>query len=125
MTNAILIPFDNDLPIREVTFDGLDDMYKLIGCTDVERLATQKVTFWLDGEGLLRSDAGERINARAMQLYAELCDMTLADFAVPLVGDYLLDGPCDDEGEETDVPSWVKHYPFSWSATASRSTFNG
>jgi hypothetical protein len=116
MTKGLLIPFDDTLPVEEVEFDGLDDMYRLIGCDTVDRMAAKDVTFWLDDEGLLRGDASERINARAMELYASLTGAGLQDFAVPLVGNYLIDGPAGPGGEETDVPQRVLDFRFTWTS---------
>jgi hypothetical protein len=120
MTKGLLIPFDDALPVQEVEFNGLDDMYRLTGCSMIDRMVAENdeyaATFWFDDEGLLRSDAGQRVNARAMQLYAYLTGHQLDDFSVPLVGNYLIDGMCDDEGNETDVDPDLKDFQFTWSA---------
>ncbi|QOP66839.1 hypothetical protein SEA_ODYSSEY395_90 [Arthrobacter phage Odyssey395] len=118
MTKGLLIPFDDTLPVMEVEFNGLDDMYRLIGCDTIDRMVAEDVTFWMDDEGLLRSDAGQRVNARAMELFASLTGHSLQDFSVPLVGNYLLDGPCDDEGNETDVPERIKDFRYTWTTRA-------
>lgn len=119
MTKGLLIPFDDTLPVQEVEFNGLDDMYRLTECSMIDRMVAKDVTFWFDDEGLLREDAGQRINARAMELYASLTGHVLKDFAVPLVGNYLLDGPCDAEGCETDIPERIKDFRYSWTTKVS------
>ncbi|ALY10852.1 hypothetical protein WILDE_69 [Arthrobacter phage Wilde] len=115
MTKGILIPFDNDEPIREVEFNGLQDMYQLIDCQTVDRIGTDKLTFWCDDEGLFHPEARERMNARAMQLLAYETGNGIGDFGSPMVGNFLIDGPAGLRGEETDVPDWVKGFAFTWS----------
>ena len=122
MTRGILIPFDNDLPIREVEFNSLQDMYRLIECDTVDRITSPNLTFWLDDEGLFHPDRAQRLNARAMQLLCHDSNATVSDLAVALVGNYLIDGPCDAEGNETDVPDWVGDFDFTWTSKVPEAT---
>ena len=71
-----------------------------------------------DDEGLFRLEAGERlhdiINLRAMQLWAYCDGVTLTDFRVPLIGDYVIVGDADEDGNSLDAPEWVATFPFDW-----------
>ena len=115
---ALLIPFDDDKPVEVVEINGLNDIYKYVAPDSrmFEALRTATFDLLLDEEGgpLMRSDAGDRVNARAMQLYADAEDMRLLDYGSPLCGDFLAAGPVDRRGEMTDVPQEVIDFPFSW-----------
>jgi hypothetical protein len=115
---ALLIPFDDDKPVEVVQIDGLDDIYKYVAPDSrmFEVLGSDKFDLLLDEEGgpMMRNDAGDRINARAMELYADAEGVGFGDFMVPLCGDYLAAGPVDRRGEMTDVPQEVIDFPFSW-----------
>ena len=117
---ALLIPFDDEKSVEVVTIDtdseGLDSIYKRVAPDSRMFTVLGGDAFDLlgDDEGLLRSDAGERINARVMQLYAEDQNVALADFHSPLVGDWLVAGPLDEDGNQTDVPQGAVDFKFSW-----------
>jgi len=123
-TKALLIPFENDKPVQVLDLEsGFEHMYPLIAPDSrmIEVLRTEQFELFLDEEGgpLMRSDAGERINARAMQLYAFAHNITdPSAFAYPFCGDFIAMGLIDAEGERNaDVPEWVTEFPFSWSVT--------
>lgn len=61
----------------------------------------QKIQCAYDDLGLFRQ--GDRMNARAMFLWAALRNMSVNDFQVPLVGNFVFFG-YDDEGESIDIP---------------------
>lgn len=117
---AVLIPFDEDKPVEVIDLaPGLDAIYGYVAPESRMFEVTRGNTFDLfgDEEGgpLMRSDAHERINARAMQIYASDMLMGIRDYAVPLCGDFLAVGKPDDEGERADVPQHVIDYDnYSW-----------
>lgn len=126
--NAVLIPCDGDKPVQSVTYDDSDYRNLTALIFDGDRTGTftslqatgadgTVVSLWGDDEGLLRSDAHQRINARAMQLYAHLTGATIEDFMSPLVGDWVVLGGADDDGESLAVPGWVQDFPFTWASS--------
>lgn len=120
---AVLIPFDEDKPVEVIDFDNssYENYYPLVApdsrCFTV--LGASGYDMFGDDEGLLRADAGDRINARAMELYAAGAGVgvTIQDFHSPLVGDWLVvgseEGPMDQE-KVTDVPQEVIDFTYSW-----------
>jgi hypothetical protein len=120
-TKAVLIPFDESKPVEVIDLGrGLDAIYERVAPESRMFEVTRGNTFDLlgDEEGgpLMRSDASERINARAMQIYASDKLMSLRDYTSPLCGDFLAVGIPDEEGEHTDVPQHVIDYRYSWTA---------
>jgi hypothetical protein len=126
MSKAIIIPSDESQPLRwaEHNSDDWKSMTALVfggdrdGGTFSASVVGQDVTFFYDDEGLFRPDAGDHVNARAMQLWADIEGLSVRDFAVPLIGDYVVVGPADDEGSSTDAPAWVMDHPFTWTTAA-------
>lgn len=131
MSRAIVIPSDGTQPLRWADHDNED--YKsmtalvfggnrdggLYSLSTVGDDPERRVSFFYDDEGLFRLERGESlpsiINLRAMQLWADLeGGMDIFDFRTPLVGDYVVVGDSDDEGNSTDAPAWVMDYPFDW-----------
>lgn len=124
--NVILIPADGAKPVQRTSYDTSDyknltalifngDRDGTFQCMTSADSLGHEVTFWFDDEGLFREDAGEAVNARAMQLYAHLEGMKVEDFSVPLVGDYVITGGADEDGESLDAPGWIMDFPFTWS----------
>lgn len=134
MVKAVLIPADVSKPVQEVSFNDTDyrNLTALIfdGSRDgtFDRMATAnslgaEVTFWFDDNGLARlesEDLADVINLRAMELYAHYEGMgrdplkAIDRFNVPLVGDYVITGGADEEGNDLDVPFGVAGFPFTW-----------
>jgi hypothetical protein len=126
--NVIVIPANKDLPVRRESYDSTDytNLTALIFAGDrdgtFDRMVSAdpndgEVTLWFDDNGLARldhEDVNDVINLRAMQLYSHLEGVDLEDYAVPLIGDYVITGGCDEEGESLDAPAWIMDYPFSW-----------
>lgn len=128
--HVILIPADKTKPVARTTYDSSDytNLTALIfngdrtGTFDGMTTAAdgpyeEEITFWFDDNGLARADNEEIadiINLRAMQLYAHMTGMPLRSFAVPLIGDYVITGGADDEGESLDAPAWIMDFPFDW-----------
>lgn len=127
---CVLIPNDASKPVREVEYDT-DDYTNLTALIfDGKRDGTfdrmvgekdgEQVTLWFDDNGLFRLDSEEVndiINLRAMELYSHLNgNIPIHQYGVPLIGDYVITGGADEEGESLDVPGWVKDYPFTWHA---------
>lgn len=118
---AVYIPFDESRPVEVIDLaPGLDAIYERVAPESRMFEPVRGNTFDLlgDEEGgpLMRSDAGERINARAMQIYASDMLMGLRDYASPLCGDYLAVGMPDGRGRHTDVPQHVIDYKYTWTA---------
>lgn len=57
-----------------------------------------------DDLGLHRPEAAERINYRAMRLWAELTGRSVQSFAAPLIGTFVVLGVTDWGEESADVP---------------------
>lgn len=117
---AVLIPFDEDKPVEVIDLaPGLDAIYERVAPDSRMFEVVRGNTFDLfgDEEGgpLMRNDAGDRINARAMQIYASDMLMGPRDYSSPLCGDFLAVGQPDDEGEQTDVPQHVIDFTgYTW-----------
>lgn len=134
MSRAIIIPADKNLPLRWVDHpaDDWKNMTALVfngnrnggtySMSTVGNTDDKRVSLFYDDEGLYRLDAGEKladiINLRAMELWAH-CDggLDIMDFRVPLIGDYVVVGDADDEGNSKDAPAWVADYPYDWHNT--------
>lgn len=118
ITKAILVPFDDEKPVELIDLDNSDylNITKIVAPDSgiFTRLGSMTFDMYGDDEGLLRNDAGERINARAMQIFAHDTGSTLRDYTSPLVGDWLLTGHPDIEGENTSVNESLLHFPFTW-----------
>lgn len=130
--NVIVIPADQSQPVREDSYDDSDykNLTALIFNGDrdgtFDRMTAdnegEEVTFWFDDNGLFRLDneeVADVINLRAMELYAFASGMgtepsAIYDYSVPLIGDYVITGGGDEEGNSLSVPGWIKDYPFTW-----------
>lgn len=128
MSRAIVIPADAKLPLRVVDHpaDDYRNMTALI--FDGDRMGgtyslsivgegEKEVSLWYDDNGLFRLDnekLPDIINLRAMELWAWCDGVKLEDFKVPLVGNYVVTGQADDEGNSMDAPDWVYTFPYSW-----------
>lgn len=118
---AVLIPFDEDKPVEVIDFDNshYTNIYPLVApdSQTFTVLAMGDCDAYGDDEGLLRSDAGDRINARMMELYGDATQSKIADFRSPLCGDWLVVGPEAgplDREKATDVPQRVIDFTYSW-----------
>jgi hypothetical protein len=130
---CVLIPNDPAKPVREVSYDTADYTNLTALIFDGDRSGTfdrmvgekdgEEVTLWFDDNGLFRLEqpgveVGDLINLRAMQLFSHLNgDIDIRQYSVPLIGDYVITGGADVEGESLDCPEWVKDYPFTWHNT--------
>jgi hypothetical protein len=133
---CLLIPANNNLPVREVEYDNSDYKNLTALIFDGDRTGTfdrmsvrdeesgDDVTFWFDDDGLARLDSedlADIVNLRAMELFAFLAGYgtqpdAIQKYGVPLVGDYVLTGGADEEGDSLPYPGWLKEYPFTWPA---------
>lgn len=118
-TKALLIPFDTTEPVRLIDLQpGLDALYALVAPDSRMFEVVRSVTFDLlgDEEGgpLMRNDAQERINVRAMELFAFDHKVGPEAFSYPLCGDFLVTGHPDARGNRTDAPEWPASFVFSW-----------
>jgi len=126
---CVLIPNDPAKPVTEVEYDSADytNLTALIFDGDRSGLFDRMVgtdehgddvTLWFDDEGLFKvEDKGIEncVNLRAMQLFSHLNgDLDIRQYSVPLVGNYVITGGADAEGESLDCPAWVKDFDFTW-----------
>lgn len=114
---AVLIPFDEDKPVEVIDLaPGLDAIYERVAPDSRCFTGMSGSDFYLmgDDEGLFHEDVQNRVNARVMQLFGEDSGVGIEGFHSPLVGDWLVVGPADDEGENTDVPQRVIDFTYSW-----------
>lgn len=125
---CVLIPNDPAKPVTEVEYDTADytNLTALIFDGDrsglFDRMVGEKdgeeVTLWFDDEGLFKAESKgieNIINLRAMQLFSHLNgDIDIRQYSVPLVGNYVITGGADAEGESLDCPAWVKDFDFTW-----------
>lgn len=118
---ALLIPFDETQEPRVVELrpGNLEDIYQHVAPDSrmFEVTRGKTIELWGDEEGgpMMRADAGERINARAMQLFAHDWSVGIDAFMTPLCGDFLAVGGLQFSGRNADVPQWVRDFTFSWS----------
>jgi len=129
MSKAIIIPSDKDQPVRwaehengdyksmtALVFGGNRDggMFSMSTVGDEDK----RVSLFYDDEGMFRLESEnlpDIINLRAMQLWATLeGHASIEEFSVPLIGDYVVVGDADEEGNSMDAPSWVMDFPFTW-----------
>lgn len=115
---VLLLPFDDEQEVRvvEVRDGNLEDIYsriapesRLFSC-----LNGKDFSLYGDDEALFHPQAHLRINARAMQLFADSAGADIEDFTSPLVGDFLVFGLSDEEGNSTEPPQRVLDFKFSW-----------
>jgi len=133
MARAIVIPADKTKPLRWVDHpsDDWKNMTALVFNGDrdggtytmstVGDTADKRVSLFYDDEGMFRLDnenLPDIINLRAMELWAH-CDggLDITDFRVPLIGDYVVVGDADEDGNSLDAPEWVADFPFDWHKT--------
>lgn len=129
MTRAIVIPSDKTLPLRwaDHSSDDWKNMTALVfggnreGGTyslSIVGEGDKQVSLFYDDNSMFRLESEKLpdiINLRAMELWA-YCDggLDITDFEVPLIGDYVVVGDADAEGNSMDAPAWVAEYPFKW-----------
>lgn len=116
---ALLIPFEDTDPVKVVDLaPGREPIYDLIAPDSRMMQFVRSAQFDLigDEEGGpgMRNDAGERVNARAMQLLAWGEGVGIDAFASPLCGDFLAVGPVDGNGNSTNIPQRIIDFKFSW-----------
>jgi hypothetical protein len=106
---AVLIPWemDKDIEVIDLEQGNLDAIYDRIA--PESRLFSvssfRHFALYYDDEGLYTQP--EHQNLRAMVLWGAEEGVPLSRFRYPLVGNYLVVGPADDEGENTDVPEGI------------------
>jgi hypothetical protein len=113
-TKGILIPasMDEEVQVVDIDTDNYDRLHELVfgeghkasdgGTLDFASFRARGVQMCFDDLGLY--DQPNNINPRAMALWAELAGRGVADFAVPLVGNYVVLGLHPYDGETMDVP---------------------
>lgn len=103
---AVLIPANNDHPLEVFSkAQSLQPVRHKIGAQHLEfaNFPRSGMQLAFDEEAMLK-DPTPKINVRAMRLWAALADKKMEDFAVPLVGDFVVLGLRSD-GTEQDAPS--------------------
>lgn len=124
---VVLIPADKTKPVQEVDYDQSDYKNLTALIFDGKRDGTfqrfsldhgdDDVTFWYDDEGMFRLDNEELpdiINLRAMELVSHVSGGMPIQQIEPLIGDYVITGGADDEGDSLPAPAWIKDHPFKW-----------
>jgi len=115
---AVFVPANEEEAVRYVELPNpklggtdryLDELYRLIGVSGLDSTAVASgVTAWVDDEGLL---TGAPVNRRLCEfrdqaaIAAGYRDGHPSPY--PLVGNAVLVGGADDDGDETPVPAWV------------------
>jgi hypothetical protein len=120
-TKAVLIPFDESKPVEVIDLNSdsnNDQLYDLVAPDSRCFTGMRGSDFYLmgDDEGLFHEDVENRVNARVMELFAKDNGMGIRDYHSPLVGDWLVVGPADEEGDSTDVPQRVIDFTYTWTA---------
>lgn len=100
---GLFIPCDSELPMEEVTLEGGD--YRLIqgligGLFDVVEVPDHDASFFVDDEGLIKCLP---VNNRATFLVWELWFQAHVNTVI-LVGNVLVLGKPDEEGNTTSAP---------------------
>jgi hypothetical protein len=116
---ALLIPFDEDKNVELIDLEAtLENIYDRVAPDSrmFEVVRGKSIELWGDEEGGpgMRGDAAQRINARAMQLFASDHGVGIEAFASPLCGDFLAVG-INTGNHNTDVPEWASRFNFTWS----------
>lgn len=119
---AVLIPFDESKPVEAIDLPpGIDAIYERVAPDSRMFEVVRGKSFDLlgDEEGgpLMRNDAKDRINARAMQVFAADHGVDLHAFNGPMCGDFLAVGQPDANGNHTDVPGGVLEFNYTWTTT--------
>ncbi|MFC4372246.1 DUF3846 domain-containing protein [Citricoccus nitrophenolicus] len=109
---AIVIPADSAVAAYATTTNGLDDFQRLTG-GDIEPVTGPGWTAYLDEEGKVK---GRAANDRADHFMHWVSPCGLAAWDT-IVGDVVLVGPVDDEGDDTAAPQVVaEHFGVTLSA---------
>lgn len=125
---VVLIPSDASKPVQEVEYDQSDYLNLTALIFDGDRDGTfqrfalydsneNDVTFWYDDEGMFRldnEDLPDIINLRAMELVSFVSGGVPIHQINPLIGNYVITGGADDEGNSLPAPEWIKDHPFNW-----------
>ena len=101
MTKALLIPADTTAPVQPLELTKLEDYQRALGGW-VEAVGANAWTAWLDEEGKIK---GKPVNDRAHALLHSVPGL-VSSFDV-IVGDALITGLPDEEGDDTDVPAAI------------------
>lgn len=114
MTKALLVPWDETLPVEEFDYneDRWTDLAEKItgdrgGMLDQRTFPTQRTQLFFDDLGLI--DQPNNTNPRAMKLWAHLCGINLDNFRQTLVGNFVVLG-IDELGEAADVTAQVRYF---------------
>jgi len=106
MPRGIVIPWDRAQAIRLQEFNGLDDYQKAVGglIEHVELLTPAPAGIFLNEEGRLHQ---ADFNPRATLLLM-VHNQAFLYGGAKLLGDVVVIGPVDDEGETLDVPGYYE-----------------
>lgn len=103
MIHAIQIPSDEDRPLYKVAIENLAGMQAAVGgYIEFVDLGPLQASFVINEEGKVHH---ESINRRATLLWWLLCPAARRIDAI--VGNALMVGASDDDGDSTDVPADV------------------
>lgn len=114
MTRALLIPYDENLPVEEFDYDPnrwTELAEKVTGSTtgmlDARTFPSKRTQLFYDDMGMY--DQPNNINVRAMKLWAHLSGINL-DFRQTLVGNFVVLGLSPEFGDTEDVPKEVLYF---------------
>jgi hypothetical protein len=117
---AVRIPWQINQPVVEVEYDDAnpDNLNTLVFGKYEESLALgystfrgRKVQMFYDDLGLYRTP--KNVNLRAMELWAHLAGRRFSEFHQPLVGDFIVFGLREYDGESDDIPADVLAFSMS------------
>lgn len=125
---VLLIPSDATKPVEVKDYDQSDykNLTALIFDGNREGLYDrfsmydhneEDITFWYDDEGMFRLDTEELsdiVNLRAMQLVSHVSGHVPINQIQPLIGNFVITGGADDEGNSLPAPEWLHTAEFDW-----------
>jgi len=129
---AIRIPFQIDEPVEKVEYDDekRDQLSELVFGTSDDSLPlgyasfrTKGVQMFFDDLGLFRQPTAT--NLRAMELWAALAGRRFSEFRQPLVGDYVVLGMTEWDGETADVHEKIVEFALSMNSHIKESASDG
>lgn len=106
MVTVVIVPADEEVPITKQDLDGSLASYQAIVGGWIEAVTVnEQVTFYVNEEGKLM---GLPINGRATEYLYELDDAWIGHDVI--VGDAVIVGPPDEEGDTQSVTAEVIEY---------------
>ncbi len=102
MTKSLIIATCGD--IRKEDLVGYEQLSQAVGGWIEAAPSTSELTIWCNEEGKLK---GFEYNRVATDLWADFDEYGCVEAGDVLVGQIVIQGPTDDEGDSTDCPDWL------------------